>query len=48
MAEGLAPVIWENHNRDGARVFNARVSNARLKNLGFSLKVNSMLDPVPA
>ena len=47
-AEGLAPVIWENHNRDGARVFNARVSNARLKNLGFSLKVNSMLDPVPA
>ena len=47
-AEGLAPVIWENHNRDGARVFNARVSNARLKNLGFSLKVSSMLDPVPA
>ena len=47
-AEGLAPVIWENHNRDGARVFDARVSNARLKNLGFSLKVNSMLDPVPA
>ena len=47
-AEGLPPVIWENHNRDGARIFNARVSNARLRNLGFRLKVQSMLDPVPA
>ncbi len=46
--EGLAPVIWENHNRDGARIFNARVSNQRLKNLGFKLMVPSMLSPVPA
>ena len=34
--EGLAPVIWENHDRPGARVFNARVSNARLRALGFT------------
>ena len=47
-AEGLPPVIWENHNREGARIFNARVSNARLRNLGFRFKVQSMLDPVPA
>ena len=47
-AEGLPPVIWEHHNREGVRVFNARVSNARLRNLGFRFKVQSMLDPVPA
>ena len=47
-SEGLAPVIWENHNRDGSRIFNARVSNQRLKNLGFKLMVPSMLSPVPA
>ncbi len=28
---GLPPVIWDNHDRPGARIFNARVSNARLR-----------------
>ena len=46
--DGLAPVIWDNHNRDGARIFNARVSNQRLKNLGFKFMVPSMLTPIPA
>ena len=46
--EGLPPVIWDNHDRPGARVFNARVSNARLRQMGFSLRTRSMLDPVPA
>jgi len=27
---GLPPVIWDNHDRPGARIFNARVSNAWL------------------
>ena len=44
--EGLPPVIWENHDRPGARVFNARVSNARLLQMGFSLRTRSMLEPV--
>ena len=44
--EGLPPVIWENHDRPGARVFNARVSNARLLQMGFSLSTRSMLEPV--
>ncbi len=46
--EGLPPVIWENHDRPGARVFNARVSNARLLQMGFSLRTRSMLEPVAA
>ena len=45
--EGLAPVIWENHDRPGARVFNARVSNARLRALGFTPRIASMLEPIP-
>ena len=47
-ADGLPPVIWDNHNRSGARVFNARVSNAKIRSLGFDFKVSSMLNPVPA
>ena len=47
-SEGLAPVIWDNHNREGSRIFNARVINQRLKNLGFKLMVPSMLSPIPA
>ena len=46
--EGLAPVIWENHDRSDARIFNARVSNEKLKQLGFQPSVRSMLDPVAA
>ena len=46
--EGLPPVIWENHDRPGSRVFNARVSNARLLQMGFSLRTRSMLEPVAA
>ena len=45
--EGLAPVIWENHDRPGARVFNARVSNNRLRQLGFTPRVASMLTSLP-
>ena len=46
--EGLPPVIWENHDRAGARIFNARVSNARLRQLGFRPSISSMLEPVAA
>lgn len=46
--EGLAPVIWDNHDRPDSRIFNARVSNEKLKNLGFHPSVCSMLDPVIA
>jgi nucleoside-diphosphate-sugar epimerase len=46
--EGLPPVIWENHDRPDARIFNARVSNEKLKQLGFLPSVRSMLDPVAA
>ncbi|MGB1775730.1 MAG: NAD-dependent epimerase/dehydratase family protein [Synechococcus sp.] len=46
--DGLPPVLWESHDRPGARIFNARVSNARLKALGFKLAVPSMLKAVPA
>ena len=45
---GLPPVIWDNHDRPGARVFNARVSNARLREMGFQPSVSSMLEPVAA
>ena len=45
---GLPPVIWDNHDRPGARVFNARVSNARLREIGFQPSIASMLDPVAA
>ena len=45
---GLPPVIWDNHDRPGARVFNARVSNARLREIGFRPSVSSMLEPVAA
>ena len=45
---GLPPVIWDNHDRPGARIFNARVSNARLREIGFRPRVASMLDPVAA
>ena len=45
---GLPPVIWDNHDRPGARIFNARVSNARLREIGFQLSVSSMLEPVAA
>ena len=46
--EGLPPVIWDNHDREGARIFNARVSNARLREMGFTPTVASMLEQVPA
>ena len=46
--QGLPPVIWDNHDRPGARIFNARVSNARLREIGFVPRVASMLDPVAA
>ena len=46
--EGLPPVIWENHDRPGSRVFHARVSNARLRKMGFSPRIKSMLEPVAA
>ena len=45
--DGLAPVIWENHDRPGARVFHARVSNGRLRRLGFTPRVSSMLASLP-
>ena len=45
---GLPPVIWDNHDRPGARIFNARVSNARLREIGFQPSVSSMLEPVAA
>ena len=45
--EGLAPVIWENHDRPGARVFNARVSNSRLRQRGFTPLISSMLESLP-
>ena len=41
-----APGDLENHDRPGAQVFNARVSNARLRQMGFSLNTRSMLEPV--
>ena len=46
--DGLPPVIWDNHDRPGARIFNARVSNARLREMGFQPSVGSMLEPVVA
>ena len=46
--DGLPPVIWDNHDRPGARIFNARVSNARLREMGFRPSVGSMLEPVVA
>ena len=46
--QGLPPVIWDNHDRPGARIFNARVSNARLREIGFQPSVGSMLEPVAA
>ena len=45
---GLPPVIWDNHDRPGARIFNARVSNARLREIGFQPSISSMLEPVAA
>ena len=45
---GLPPVIWDNHDRPGARIFNARVSNARLREIGFQPSIPSMLEPVAA
>ncbi len=45
---GLPPVIWDNHDRPGARIFNARVSNARLREVGFQPSISSMLEPVAA
>ena len=45
--DGLPPVIWENHDRPGTRIFNARVSNDRIKSHGFKFKVPSMMDQVP-
>ena len=44
--QGLPPVIWENHDRPGARIFNARVSNARMREIGFVPSIGSMLVPV--
>jgi len=46
--DGLPPVIWDNHDRPGARIFNARVSNARLREIGFQPSISSMLEPVAA
>ena len=46
--EGLPPVIWDNHDRPDARIFNARVSNARLRAMGFTPRIASMLEQVPA
>ena len=46
--DGLPPVIWDNHDRPDTRVFNARVSNARLRAMGFTPRVASMLEQVPA
>jgi nucleoside-diphosphate-sugar epimerase len=46
--EGLPPVIWDNHDRPDSRIFNARVSNARLRAMGFTPRVASMLEQVPA
>ena len=47
-ARGLPPVIWENQDRSDVRIFNARVSNARLRQLGFRPNVASMLEQVAA
>ena len=47
-ADGLPPVLWESRDRPGARVFNASVSNGRLKSLGFQLAVPSMLEVATA
>ena len=47
-AKGLPPVIWENQDRSDVRIFNARVSNARLRQMGFRPKVASMLEQVAA
>ena len=46
--QGLPPVIWDNHDRPGARIFNARVSNARMREIGFQPSISSMLEPVAA
>lgn len=46
--DGLPPVIWDNHDRPGARIFNARVSNASLRAIGFQPSISSMLEPVAA
>ena len=46
--DGLPPVIWDNHDRPGARIFNARVSNASLREIGFQPSISSMLEPVAA
>ena len=40
---GLPPVIWDNHDRPGTRIFNARVSNARLREVGFQPSVSPCL-----
>ena len=45
--EGLPPVIWDNHDRPDTRIF-VRVSNARLRAMGFTPRVASMLEQVPA
>lgn len=47
-SRGMPPVIWENHDRPEVRIFNARVSNARLRQMGFRLNVASMLEQVAA
>lgn len=47
-SDGFPPVLWDAHDKPGARIFNARVSNARLKALGFQFAVPSMLEPVAA
>ena len=48
MTSDCPPVIWDNHDRPGARIFNARVSNARLREIGFQPSVSSMLEPIAA
>ena len=43
--EGLPPVLWGHHEPAGARMMNARVSNAKIKAAGFSFESPSMLVP---
>ena len=43
--DGLPPVIWANENRGNTRSMNAKVSNIKLKSLGFRLSSPSMLMP---
>ncbi|BEV36157.1 NAD-dependent epimerase/dehydratase family protein [Synechococcus sp. M16CYN] len=41
---GIAPVIWDNYDQPDSHIFHARVSNSKLRALGFQPSVRSMFD----